>query len=113
MTEPVWVMWLETMAGTTGPMVAGGCELLPGSVLQSSPQVTVGSSTKPLNAAGAEPLLRALSFHHWAPQNVTWLPTAAFWSPITNGPVLEGGSAIAPPTRTSEAAAAAAPAAAS
>src|ERR671935_262550 len=46
--EASWVMWLETIAWTGGATVAGGSELLPGSVVQSWPQLAVApSSTNP------------------------------------------------------------------
>src|SRR5258708_24383739 len=86
--EPDLVIELETitpMKAGRGP--AGGGVLLPGSVLQPVPQLGVlGLSAKPLKLAGAVPPLKEFSFHHCAPQNVTAVPTALFWSPITNEP---------------------------
>src|SRR6266849_6234618 len=89
--EPDWLIELETitaMYAGSGP--AGGGVLLPGSVDQLTPHVTVaGVSSKPLNSAGAAPPLRLFSFHHWAPQKVTAVPTAALLSPITKLPPAE------------------------
>src|SRR4051812_11216100 len=76
-----------TTAISEGSGPAGGGGLLPGPVVQSVPHAAVaGVVSKPLNAAGAAPPLRLLSFHHWAPQKVTSVPTAALLSPITKFP---------------------------
>jgi hypothetical protein len=70
--EPDWVMLDDTMIAMYPGIVAGGGVELPGSVDQFTPQVGDGGvSSKPLNAAGAVPPERELSFHHRAPQNVT------------------------------------------
>src|SRR5216683_2679276 len=86
----------------------GGGVLLPGSVVQATPQLgVVGSSPKPLKLRGAEPPLVGLSFAHCAPQKVTALPVAAFLSPMTKLPppgakanptVLQELVAVLPPT---------------
>jgi hypothetical protein len=66
---------------------SGGGELLPGSALQTAPQVGVfGLSAKPLKLRGAGPPLRELIFAHWAPQNVTDRPIAESRLPITKAP---------------------------
>src|SRR6266566_3614730 len=88
MSDPDCVIELETItAMKSGSGPAGGEELLPGSLLQFTPHAgTAGSGANPLNAAGAAPPLRGFSFDHCAPQNVTAVLTALFWSPITNAP---------------------------
>src|SRR5438128_12534707 len=74
------------MKAGSGP--AGGGALLPGSVLQSVPQLGVfGFRAKPWKLAGAGPPLKEFSCHHCAPQKVTDVPTALFRSPITNEPL--------------------------
>ena len=66
---------------------SGGGELLPGAARQAIPHVGVlGLLAKPLKLRGAGPPVRKLTFAHWAPQNVTELPTAALLSPITKAP---------------------------
>src|SRR6476659_4299605 len=91
----------------SGP--AGGGGLFPGSVVQLVPQTTVfGVSAKPLNAAGAAPPSRVFSFHHWAPQKVTAVPTAALPLPIAKFPpatapkirIVVVASAVLPPSST-------------
>src|SRR6266480_1386112 len=86
--EPDWLMELETttaMKAGRGP--GGGGVLLPGSVDHWVPHAAVeGVSSKPLNAAGADPPLSVLSFDHCAPQKVTLVPRAALPSPITKLP---------------------------
>src|SRR5947209_3779943 len=84
MIGPDLVIVVETTAFTVLWSVDGGFELLPGSVVQVSPQAAGGLSMKPLKEGGAKPVLRGFSFHHWAPQKATWLPTGRFWPPITN-----------------------------
>ena len=71
--------------------MSGGAELLPGPVAHWVPQpgAVAGVSAKPLKLLGADPPLRLFCLAHWAPQNVTELPTEAFWSPITKAPPLE------------------------
>jgi hypothetical protein len=109
MVEPVFVAELVTitpMKAGSGPD-GGGVEL-PGSLDQSRPQVGVcGSSAKPLKLLGAPRPLNLLSFAHCAPQNVTELPTVAFWSLMTKLPppgakenptVAHAAVAILPPT---------------
>jgi hypothetical protein len=69
----------------SGP--AGGGALLPGSVLQFTPQPgTLGLTAYPLKLAGAWPPLSELSRAHCAPQNVTADPVALLPSPMTNAP---------------------------
>src|SRR2546429_5338541 len=70
----------------SGP--AGGGALLPGSVFQVSLHVgAAGLLAKPLNAAGAVPPVTTFRLAHWAPQNVTVLPTPLEPSPTTNAPL--------------------------
>ena len=60
MTEPDFVIELAPMALTVGPTVAGGCELLPGSLFQLPPQfggLGVNTFANPLNPLGAVPPL--------------------------------------------------------
>jgi hypothetical protein len=61
---------LETITAISeGSGPAGGGGLLPGPVVQFVPHAAVaGSVSKPLNAAGAAPPLRLLSFDHLAPR---------------------------------------------
>src|SRR6187549_2599973 len=76
---------ITAMNEGNGPAGSGG--LLPGPVAQLVPQVTVaGAVSNPLNDAGAAPPERLFSFDHCAPQKVTDVPTAAFWSPMTKLP---------------------------
>ena len=64
------LMTITAIKAGSGP--SGGGVLLPGSALQTAPQVgVVGFSAKPLKLRGAEPPLKELSFAHWAPQKVT------------------------------------------
>ena len=81
MTGPDFVIWLETTTETRSPTDAGGAELLPGRVVQACPHVAVALSANPLNDAGAPPPLSVLSFHHCAPQKVTWAPTEILPNP--------------------------------
>src|SRR5436309_13588916 len=68
---------ITPMKAGSGP--AGGGALLPGSVLQSVPQLgTDGFLAKPLKLAGAEPALSEFSFDHCEPQNVTGVPLPVF-----------------------------------
>src|SRR6516165_4852148 len=89
--EPDLVVLLVTMMPMydgSGPF--GGFALLPGPVVQSTPQLGVaGVAAKPLKLAGAGPPLSVLSFHHCAPQKVTCVPLALLPSPITNGTALK------------------------
>src|SRR5579872_33622 len=85
---------------SSGPLgsVAGGSELLPGSVVNvpaqglSAEGVTV--TAQPLKLAGAAPPLTTLSFHHCAPQNVTDELVTALVSPTTNIGLLSAGAAV-------------------
>src|SRR5215213_4108366 len=87
--EPLWLMDDDTMTAMYDGTDDGGFELLPGCVVQLVSVVEApGLVSNPLNAAGAAPPLRPLTFHHCAPQYVTGVPTAAFWSPITKLPPL-------------------------
>src|SRR6266478_1438860 len=82
---PTELVTITAMKVGSGP--SGGGVLLPGSVVQATPQLgVVGSSAKPLKLRGAEPPLVGLSFAHCAPQKVTEVPVAAFLSPITKLP---------------------------
>jgi hypothetical protein len=67
----------------------------------------LGLSAKPLKESGAGPPLREFNLAHWAPQNVTELPTTAFLSSIAKLPppgakaktsVLHEVEAVLPPT---------------
>src|SRR5260370_38571006 len=79
---PTELVTITAMKVGSGP--SGGGVLLPGSVVQATPQLgVVGSSAKPLKLRGAEPPLGGFSFAHCAPQNVTALPVPAFLSPMT------------------------------
>src|SRR5260370_11065757 len=103
---PTELVTITAMKVGSGP--SGGGVLLPGSVVQATPQLGVlGSSAKPLKLRGAEPPLVGLSFAHRAPQKVTVLPVAAFLSPMTKLPppgakanptVLQELVAVLPPT---------------
>src|SRR5579885_503624 len=69
-------------------MLAGGPELLPGSVVKVPPQtggLELRVSAKPLKALGAAPPLRSLFFAHWDPQKFT-VPVVLL-SPITKAPL--------------------------
>ena len=75
------VSWCR--ATRLGNRSAGDGAPLPRSVLQLVPHVgTVGLPANPLKSAGAALPLSEFSFDHWAPQNVTELPTALFRSPM-------------------------------
>src|SRR5260370_38844239 len=103
---PTELVTITAMKVGSGP--SGGGVLLPGSVVQATPQLgVVGSSAKPLKLRGAEPPLVGLSFAHCAPQKVTELPVPAFLSPMTKLPppgakanptVLQELVAVLPPT---------------
>src|SRR5712692_692811 len=103
---PTELVTITAMKAGSGP--SGGGVLLPGSVVQATPQLgVVGSSAKPLKLRGAEPPLKELSFAHRAPQKVTEVPIAAFLSPMTKLPppgakanprVLHDVTAMLPPT---------------
>src|SRR5712691_7514736 len=103
---PTELVTITAMKAGSGP--SGGGVLLPGSVVQATPQLgVVGFSAKPLKLLGAEPPLVGLSFAHCAPQKVTESPTEAFWSPMTKLPppgakpnprVLHDATALLPPT---------------
>src|SRR5579859_6046549 len=87
-TDPSWVTLLATATSMySGSGAGGGSELLPVPVVQASAHMGAGNElTQPLNDDGASPPLSVLSFHHCAPQNVTWLPRAALPSPIVKLP---------------------------
>src|SRR4051812_41313385 len=70
------------MKAGSGP--GGGGALLPGSVVQATPQPLAGFRANPLKAAGAAPPVRMFRLDHCAPQNVT--TAAAILSPTTNAP---------------------------
>src|SRR5260370_37616641 len=103
---PTVLVTITAMKAGSGP--SGGGVLLPGSVVEATPQLgVVGSSAKPLRLGGAEPPLVGLFFAHCAPQKVTELPVAAFLSPMTKLPppgakanptVLQELVAVLPPT---------------
>src|SRR5947208_758866 len=81
---------VTTTAIYAGNDPAGGEALLPGSELQTRPQVgVVGLSAKPLKLEGAGPPLRVFSVDHWAPQKLTAVPGALLASPITKAPPVE------------------------
>src|SRR6266851_4819732 len=107
--EPDLVALLVTItAMKVGSGPAGGGELLPGAAVKVAPQVgVVGLFAKPLKLLGAAPPLKELVFAHCAPQNVTEVPIAEFWSPMTKAPppgakekpsVVQDVTAWAPPT---------------
>src|SRR5450756_701965 len=99
---------MTPMKAGSGP--GGGGVLLPVSALQLALATQLGAlgfSAKPLKLAGAGPPLREFSFHHWAPQKVTELPTTALLSPIAKLPppgakakvsTLQVAVAVAPPS---------------
>jgi hypothetical protein len=97
---------MTPMKAGSGP--GGGGVLFPVSALQVAPQLgALGLSAKPLKESGAGPPLREFNLAHWAPQNVTELPTTAFLSPIAKLPppgakaktsVLHEVEAVLPPT---------------
>src|SRR5579871_4487379 len=99
--RPFFVIELEASASMKGGSGAsGGSELLPGSVVHVPPQVPLTSLAKPLNAAGAGPSSSVLSFHHFAPQNVTCAPTTALLLPMTkfsDAAAGEASASAAPP----------------
>jgi len=73
-SEPDFVMELDTSTMMNCGTVAGGSELFPGSLVQLPLQVGgfgMVELAKPLKLDGAEPPLSELSFAHCAPQNVT------------------------------------------
>ena len=84
MVEPDLVTLPDAITAMNCGTVSGGCELLPGRLVQCPPQLAGTISVKPLNESGAAPPLRVLSFAHFAPQNVTVFPGIALPSPITN-----------------------------
>src|SRR5581483_7988130 len=96
MVEPDLVTELVTSTEIVfGSGGLGGEPLLPGSAVKV--QVAESKSTaQPLQEAGAVPPETELSFHHWAPQNVTWPFAAAFPSPITNMPLVDAPAPPAP-----------------
>src|ERR1044071_3237269 len=87
--EPDCVMELAAITVMRGGRLLGGPELLPGLLVHVPPQSAGFGSVdwaKPLKLLGAVPPLKEFSWAHCAPQNVTWLPTTAFSSPITKFP---------------------------
>ncbi len=86
MTDPCFVIELDTITLMVDGSVAGGPELPPAPLVHVPPQIAgsgVVFSAKPLKAEGAEPPLNLLDFAHCAPQNVTCCPTTALRSPMT------------------------------
>src|SRR5687767_3632672 len=89
-SEPELVMELETITPIYAGMLDGGGGLLPGLVVQVALHVGSGALTSlsnPLKLEGAEPPLIEFSLSHCAPQKVTCVFKAAFWSPMTKVPV--------------------------
>jgi hypothetical protein len=87
--EPDWMMELAAITVMKGGRLLGGCELLPVALVHVPPQATGFGSVelaKPLKLWGAPPPLVEFNEAQCAPQNVTWLPTTAFSSPITKFP---------------------------
>jgi hypothetical protein len=88
--EPDIVIELAAIAVMKAGMLLGGPELLPGSLVHFPPQAAgsgIRELAKPLKLLGAgAPLLSEFNRAHFAPQNVTWLPTTASTSPITKFP---------------------------
>jgi hypothetical protein len=85
-TDPLFVTELATITVMYCEIVAGGPELPPGLLVHVPPQVAgvvLTALANPLKLDGAPPTLREFDFAHWAPQNVTWSPTAALLSPMT------------------------------
>src|SRR5581483_383092 len=79
------VVTMTAISAGSGP--AGGGVLLPGSVLQASPQAGVaGDSAKPLKLGATPAEVVGLSFHQRAPQKVTDVQVAASRSPIAKAP---------------------------
>ena len=83
-------MVLETTTPIKGGSVFGGFELLPGLLVQLSPQtggLVLTVEAKPLKLGGALPPLSTFCLDQVALQNVTVLgPTAAVMSPNTKEP---------------------------
>lgn len=91
MTEPRFVIPLDTITSMCEGIVAGGAELSPGADVHVAPHVKAdGLLTKPFIEDGAEPPLKRLFFEYWAPQKLTLAPAVcepAERSPTTNAPV--------------------------
>src|SRR5579862_2289683 len=94
-TEPFWVMWLETITSIVPVRVFGGAELFPVRVVQTDPQdIAFGLSAKPFMDAGARPPLSLFIFHHWAPQKYWVDVVAAERFPTTNAPTALGANTV-------------------
>src|SRR5437870_13186176 len=79
MTAPFFVIWLLTITSIEVDTVRGGGGLLPGRVVQVWPHHGERLLfSKPLNAAGAQPVLSGSFFHHWAPHQYAWPPETSF-----------------------------------
>ena len=73
-TEPFLLTELETITVINSGIVAGGPELLPGSLVHVPPHVAgavLVELANPLKLDGAEPPLNEFALAHCAPQNVT------------------------------------------
>ena len=89
MVEPDLVIELETITAIYAGTLAGGFELLPGSVVHVAPHevgVVMLELANPLKPFGAAPPVKELTFAHCEPQKVTLCPTAELLLPMTNEP---------------------------
>ena len=88
--EPDLLIVFETTTPIKGGSVSGGFELLPGLVVQVSPQTggwVLTLEAKPLKLGGALPPLSTFWLDQVALQKVTVFgPTTAVWSPSTKEP---------------------------
>ena len=93
MVEPVFVILLATITAIVAGMVAGGPELLPGSVFQVPAQVAIPAVfSKPLKLEGALPPESVLLVAHCDPQKLTFDPTAGAGTlPMTKTPPAGNG----------------------
>jgi hypothetical protein len=81
------VIELATMTVMNRGTLDGGLELFPPVVFHVPPHVAgpgVVEPAQPLKLRGAGPPLNELLLAHWAPQNITFCPTLALRSPMTN-----------------------------